>query len=316
MSKTKDVATVVINRGATIGKAGEMAGLFLQYRMDEIVNKYNIISDDFFYRYRNKDNPFRIKYEKQLSDAGGPSKYILSGSLAYIGMNQMWQAVLGEVMVALDYASPFLTGSRINPHESTVIRAPWFQSHPDHGIKANITKNMEVHRVGKCVRLGNGQGPMLDVLARFLEDEGPTVPDTQIDEIWTVGEPTAARKLASAIRQKCLQYGGTITNSELLGHIYACTSYKAVALVKDFDDDVWPWQVSYDGSFIPDEKDQFFINVYNKNKGRWFLCDTDPLNVDIENGVDPLVYAGGPSFDSEDAQKYIITPKEQRDVQA
>lgn len=294
MSRTKDEVTLWIRRGTP--KSPEMAigGLWMQYRIKEIVARYRLLLDDarpadciFIYPQVRTDKI--VLKEGGISDAGGPTQYRISGSCKELGSEKLWKALMCDVAAMLDMAEPFMDGAGMTTKYSTKVRPEWFTWDFTRGILANCSKPLTIHSVGKSCRLANVhnhkiQMPNIGKETLYL--------DVKVLNAWAIGEACSAGKLASAARAE-FKETHTYQNNDIIFESLAGKMDRNSVLVVQCEpilegDPEWivvhpkPWQFSPD-----DIGPQLY--TYTQRVEKW-LDSEDPFQHELSerNGLDPI----------------------------
>ena len=214
MSRIKDEVTLKVIRGTPKNPDMAIAGLWLEYRMRDLAARYNLLADDAKPPYRGdyRDRQAKlIKLSVGDRDLDSPKQYIFTGKCGALNSEIIWKALIADVCAALDITEKFMDGAGITTDYSTKIRSPWFMWDDERGLLANMSKPMQLNHVGKVCRLGNGKEPWKSRVG----DGGMELHDTQIKDMWALGEGTSGGKLASAARAAFKETSKTTRNDQI-----------------------------------------------------------------------------------------------------
>jgi hypothetical protein len=204
MSRTKDEVTLWIRRGTPKSPEMAIAGLWLQYRIKEIVAHYRILLEDNLGLELTQDYPAKIIQKIVYAECGvvdeaGPMKYCISGKCKDLGSEKMWKAMMSDIGEMLSIAESFMEGASMSTKYSTKIRPEWFTYDNERGLLANCSKPLTIHPVGKSCRLSNSDAPKMTMPVFGAES---VYFDVRVKNVWAVGEACSAGKLASAARKE------------------------------------------------------------------------------------------------------------------
>lgn len=228
MTLVADYVHIKIKRGELNDPANELVSEWLKYHMTELYNEMRMrIENATGWDKRDLNRNFGIRINQY---GNSPSSYEITGYASNIGMTEIFMEFIARAGIALRRIKPFVTGSSIefgNGVGRGLIRSPWVVSTYDHGLLLNAAqKELSVRLVGKGVCLANGKPGQ-----HIFFDAGPIVEDTQLQDIWVMGEPNAVNDSVGMIRDQFRLYHHR-TNDEILSVIRTKLSPKVVLLLK------------------------------------------------------------------------------------
>jgi hypothetical protein len=191
------------------------AGLWLQYRMKEIVQEIQMkLADEYGY----SKTMLNLNYSMQQYDntcKAGPRQYEIRGFAREAGMIEVWKYTIVRVCEALEQVDRFTTGCKISLQGTGKLRAPYIAVN-DHGPMLNLSKEIEVHHVGKAARLANHHCEKTEL---NIFDEPVPKSKLIVDDIWFVGKPASAYKACKYIRQNMREASVRWTNENILSDL-------------------------------------------------------------------------------------------------
>ena len=295
MGRRKDEVTLWVRRGTPKTPEMTIAGLWLQYRIKEIVAYYRTLMDGTakqpgFDHHGRRIIPERIVFQEgDLRDDAGPTQYRISGPCKSLGSEKLWKALMSDVAKMLSISESFMDGASMSTKYSTKVRPEWFTWDTDRGVLANCSKPMTIHPIGKACRLANS-----DIARLQLPITGPesVYIDTKVLNVWAVGESCSAGKLASAARKEFKETHTYQSNDRIFDALIEKMDRNSLLVVQcepgSEDDLEWmvihpkPWQVSEQ-----DVGEQ--LHHYVERMDKW-LDSPDPFQHELSqrNGLDPI----------------------------
>lgn len=294
MSRTKDEVTLWVRRGTPKTPEMAIAGLWMQYRIKEIVAHYRLLLDDARIAEYTRNYPqVRIEMigfqEGGIRDAGGPTQYCITGECKALGSEKLWKALMSDVATMLSIAESFMDGASMSTKYSTKVRPEWFTWDTDRGVLANVSKPMTVHPVGKSCRLSNSDTPEINYPISGMHS---IYYDTKVKNVWAVGEACSAGKLASAARKEFKETHTYQNNDAIFEALTKKMDRNSILVVqcepRCEDDLKWmvihpkPWQLS-EADVGPS------IQHYVERMEKW-LDSEEPFQHELSkrNGLDPI----------------------------
>lgn len=191
------------------------AGLWLQYRLKEIVQEVQMkIADEFGY----SKSRLHLEYSLCQYDAtckAGPRQYEIRGFAKEPGMVEAWKYTIVRVCEALEQIDRFTTGSKISLQGVGKLRAPYIAVN-DHGTMLNHSKEIEVHHVGNVAKLANHHCNKTEL---NIFDEPVPKSKLVVEDIWFVGKPASAYRASKFLRQQMREMSERWTNENILSDI-------------------------------------------------------------------------------------------------
>jgi hypothetical protein len=162
-------------------------------------------------------------------DVAGPQGYEIRGFCDIIGMPEVFQEFIARIGEAFTTMKPFMDNSRLD-FDHLALRSPWFVHCHNHGLLINTSKKeLKIRSVGNAARLGNGRKPK-PIFSNM--DNGPFTHDTQIEELWIVGEPNAVDQLVSTARDTIRKNYVDWCNDDVLSILRSKMDEKTVVIVE------------------------------------------------------------------------------------
>lgn len=236
MARTQDRISLHVYRGKLNSAEHELIGQWFEYRMKEI---YSDIHQQLAGYYDEEVDRNKLKYAFQMQTMPygrgdgetSPTQYYISGYTDRVGMTEIFQTAILRITEAFEIMKPFVNGARID-FSNCAVRSPFVSYDPDRGFVVNTSKELEIRLVGKKARLGNGcpGKPIFDMAGM------PLIHDTQIQDIWVIGEPTAARKVAGMTRNAFMMNHEKHDNDTILSGLASRLDNKTVLVIKTTPD--------------------------------------------------------------------------------
>jgi hypothetical protein len=227
MGRSADRVSIYIKRGDLISDDHHLVGQWFKYRMQEIYqNLRNRVADAT--DLEGRQLAWKFSMTEFFDQGAGPTHYHITGASHQVGMTEIFMEFIARAGDALRTMKPFVTGSTIQ-FDHSFVRSPWVHMDYDTGLKINTSKRaLKVRCVGKAARLSNGRP--FEEMFPGLGSAGPIVHDTQIQDLWVVGETNAVDQSVSMIRDVFRKNSPGYTNDKILSAINSKLSSK-VALV-------------------------------------------------------------------------------------
>lgn len=294
MSRTKDEVTLWVRRGTPKTPEMAIAGLWMQYRVKEIVARYRSLLDDVIelpHQAGFMREPRRHLIGLQeggIIDCAGPTQYCITGECKALGSEKLWKALMSDIGAMLSIAESFMDGASMSTKYSTKVRPEWFTWDTERGVLANVSKPMTIHPVGKSCRLSNSDTPEINYPISGLHS---IYYDTKVKNVWAVGEACSAGKLASAARKEFKETHTYQNNDAIFQALIKKMDRNSILVVqcepRCEDDLEWmvihpkPWQVT--------PADGPSISHYAERMEKW-LDSEDPFQhlLSERNGLDPI----------------------------
>lgn len=198
MTLIADFVHIKVKRGELLDTANELVSEWFQYHMRDLYKELGSrIEDSLSWDSKDLHRNFNMRVNQFGSSA---LSYDITGYACTIGMTEIFMEFIARVGLALRRIKPFVKDSSIEFNNDVgrgLVRSPWVFSSME-GIMLNGSqKELIVRQVGNVVRTGNGRLPV-----HMFGDTGPLEYDTQLDEIWVMGEPNAVNDTISMIRDQ------------------------------------------------------------------------------------------------------------------
>lgn len=236
MARSKDQVSIQIWRGEPKSPDHNLVGQWFKYRMDEIFQDLRMHVEDQL-GWDKRQMALRFNMRPYFVDEAGPQGYEITGFCDIIGMPEIFQEFIARVGEAFKTMEPFMANSRLD-FGHNAIRSPWFVHCINHGLLINTSKKaLKIRAVGKASQLGNGRKPkpVFDGM-----DNGLVTHDTQVEELWVIGEPNEVDNLVSIAREVIRRNYADWCNDDVLSLLRSKMGEKAVVVVETNTD-------NYDG---------------------------------------------------------------------